>query len=85
MIRTKMMVSDLCRHHGVRRDSQTGAYLPHEVHKVTLYACDDGSPDNDSHAAARLCGPLELELIDPERSELFEVGKAYVLEFFPAE
>ena len=85
MIRTKMVVSDLSQHRGVRRDPETGAYLPHEVRKVTLHVCDGESPNNDPNVGAHPCGPLELEFIDPERAEFFEVGKAYMLEFSPAE
>jgi len=85
MIRTKMVVNDIRQHRGVRRDPETGTYNACEVHKVTFDTCAGESRDQQMHTDVRPSGALEIDVIDPERSEFFEVGKSYYLEFFPAE
>ena len=85
MVRTRMVVSEIHRHRGVKRHPETGAYQPHEVHTVTLHACD-GEPLNDHvRSATSPFGRLELAVSDQEMPDFFEVGKAYFLDLSPAE
>jgi len=85
MVRSKMVVSDIHRHRGVRRDPATGAYQPREVHKVTFHACDTQPQDDPTHPLASPAGPLELDVSDLALPEFFEVGKACYLDVSPAE
>jgi len=85
MIRTKMVVSDIRQHPGVKRDPETGVCHSRAVCLVTLEACNGEPPDPQMPAAASPRGPLELDLSDVEGSDLFAVGNAYYLEFSPAD
>jgi len=85
MVRTKMVVSEIQHHGGVRRDPETGVYRSRDVHKVRLHACDGGVPEDLVVPIANSAGPLELDLSELELPDFFEVGRTYYLEFSPAE
>ena len=85
MVRTKMVVSEIHRHRGVKRHPETGAYQPHEVHTVTLHACEGEPLGGQACPTANPFGRLELAKSNQELPDFFEVGKAYFLDLSPAE
>jgi hypothetical protein len=56
-----------------------------ELHSVKLSPVTSGSKENEAFYAATPCGQFELSTLNEEAGKQFELGKAYYVDFTPAE
>lgn len=85
MVRAKMTVTEITRHLGAAPNVDGRWSTGQEMHRVKLSAVTTGSPEDNTFAAATPYAALDISITNPKTVGFFELGKAYYLDFSPAD
>lgn len=86
-VRAKFVVNQIERSQngGYRENGQYDSSLKTEVSTIKLLPVSGGSEENKKFFAWTPTGEIQLGTINPEAAKQFELGKAYYVDFTPAD
>lgn len=56
-----------------------------DIHSISLTPVSSGSAENNAFYAATPSGEIKLDTLNDDAGKQFELGKAYYIDFTPAE